>query len=296
MNDLLLFKDKYDGYVFVDTKGGGEYRAEVDLAPFQKIPRQKKNRKDTKVGTLEKDADYLKFVESLNAPKSESNVNTAEMYLEELENRERELKLSNGCPKVTTPLIEFILKKKKGDRSKKKYDEPRVQEDNKHRRIYTRTHRGKNDRLKTQKKPSQQNDGQSALVKKQPGNSASVSNGSAKSTESKSKKERSFEKQPGNSSANNGSAKPPESKSKKDRTFDKQPGNSATGSNGPAKSSESKAKKERTFEKKGDFGDKVKRDRRRNRNRDRDRDKEGKGEQVAKPVKLLKKGESQAAV
>lgn len=153
MDDLILFKEKYDGYIFVDTKGGGEYRARVELAPFQETLKSKKvPRNDRKVATLDKDPDYLSFVESLTASKSDSNVNAAELNLKELENRDRELKLSNGCPKITTPLIEFVLKKK-GDRSRKKGDENRLQED-RHRRANNRRHQGKYERTKGQKKTS----------------------------------------------------------------------------------------------------------------------------------------------
>lgn len=158
IDDLLLFKDKFDGYIFVDSKGGGDYRAQVDIAPFQKVPRIKKQgtKKDPKSGTLEKDADYLKFVESLTSPKNESTVNPAETYLKELENREKELKSCNGCPKIITPLIEYLLKKKKTKDRKSKIEdqktkitknETRLVED-KHKRNYNRNHRGKNDRSK----------------------------------------------------------------------------------------------------------------------------------------------------
>ncbi|DAZ94740.1 TPA: hypothetical protein N0F65_011556 [Lagenidium giganteum] len=41
---------------------------DVDFAPYQKIPREKQ-RKDAKVGTIERDPEYLAFVEELNKPK-----------------------------------------------------------------------------------------------------------------------------------------------------------------------------------------------------------------------------------
>ena len=191
-DDLILFKEKYDGYVFVDTKGGGEYRAQVDLAPFQESPKSKKvPRNDRKVATLDKDPDYLKFVESLSASKSDSNVNAAELNLKELETRDRELKLSNGCPKITTPLIEFVLKKK-GDRSRKKGDENRLQED-RNRRGNNRRHQSKNERTKGHKKTTNvQNENsekksirESAGNNKMKGNASGTGGGQSKARDSK---------------------------------------------------------------------------------------------------------------
>ncbi|KAF8792391.1 Regulator of nonsense transcripts 3A like protein [Argiope bruennichi] len=109
--DIFLFKDKFDGYVFLDSKGN-EYPAIVEFAPFQKIPKKRNPKKrDTKCGTIDNDPDYLKFLESLKNP-DEVALPSAEVYLEEIECREKELKANNGVPKVTTPLIEYLTAKK----------------------------------------------------------------------------------------------------------------------------------------------------------------------------------------
>ncbi|CAL1262312.1 unnamed protein product [Larinioides sclopetarius] len=109
--DIFLFKDKFDGYVFVDNKGN-EYPAIVEFAPFQKIPKKRNPKKrDAKCGTIDNDPDYLKFLESLKNP-DEVALPSAEVYLEEIESREKELKANNGVPKITTPLIEFLTAKK----------------------------------------------------------------------------------------------------------------------------------------------------------------------------------------
>lgn len=50
--DILQFKDKWDGYVFLDERGQ-EYPAIVEFAPFQKMPRKKPKKLDSKCGTLE---------------------------------------------------------------------------------------------------------------------------------------------------------------------------------------------------------------------------------------------------
>ena len=63
--DVYLFQDKFDGYVFVDSKGN-EFEAVVEFAPNQKISGVKEGRrKDAKMGTIEQDADYVKFLEAL---------------------------------------------------------------------------------------------------------------------------------------------------------------------------------------------------------------------------------------
>ncbi|XP_075281637.1 regulator of nonsense transcripts 3A isoform X2 [Opisthocomus hoazin] len=50
--DILLFRDRFDGYVFIDNKGL-EYPAVVEFAPFQKISKKKLKKKDTKAGSIE---------------------------------------------------------------------------------------------------------------------------------------------------------------------------------------------------------------------------------------------------
>ena len=118
--DIDIFTEKFDGYVFVDTKGN-EYPASVEFAPFQKIPRIKvvasgekfkPKSRDMKGGTIETDPEYLSFLESIKESKTESNLPSAEIYLEEMEKRAKELKENHGCPKMMTPLIEYVMQKR----------------------------------------------------------------------------------------------------------------------------------------------------------------------------------------
>ncbi|EGO01250.1 hypothetical protein SERLA73DRAFT_50679, partial [Serpula lacrymans var. lacrymans S7.3] len=62
---LAIFSREYDGHLFRD-KAGNESQAVVEFAPYQKIPTEKK-KADARNATIEKDEDYLSFVESLNA-------------------------------------------------------------------------------------------------------------------------------------------------------------------------------------------------------------------------------------
>lgn len=118
--DIYTFQDKFDGYVFLDQRGT-EYTAVVEFAPYQKIPRQ--DNKEDKCNTLDKDPHYLEFLEKLENPE-EIVLQTAESYLEQLEQKERELK-ANGSTKVVTPLVEFIHQRRL---EREKYREEKKEE------------------------------------------------------------------------------------------------------------------------------------------------------------------------
>ena len=65
VEDLYLFKERFEGYVFIDKKGN-ESQCLVEYAPYQKVPNvAKKNKKDAKVNTIDEDPDYLAFVEEI---------------------------------------------------------------------------------------------------------------------------------------------------------------------------------------------------------------------------------------
>ena len=115
--DLLIFTEKFDNYVFVDSKGN-EYPAIVEYAPFQRIPKQRSTRKkDPRVGTIENDPYYQEFIEALKAEesqrKSASKTNKQHFF---------ETSASTAAPKVTsTPLLEF-LKARRADKLRTKED------------------------------------------------------------------------------------------------------------------------------------------------------------------------------
>lgn len=118
-DDIFVFKDKFDGYVFLDAKGN-EYPASVEFSLYQKTPHRRagaSKRKDPKCGTIQDDPDYKSFMENLNNSEGNKNLPSAEVYLEEIEARCKDAKANKG--KVTTPLIEF-LKQKKAEKMKLK--------------------------------------------------------------------------------------------------------------------------------------------------------------------------------
>ncbi|XP_061454076.1 regulator of nonsense transcripts 3B isoform X3 [Rhineura floridana] len=104
--DIVLFRDRFDGYVFVDHKGL-EYPAIVEFAPFQKAAKKKNKKKDAKAGTIEDDPEYKKFLESYSAD-DEKFTSTPETLLEEIEARNKEL-----IAKKTTPLLNFLKNKQR---------------------------------------------------------------------------------------------------------------------------------------------------------------------------------------
>ncbi|KAG7484261.1 hypothetical protein MATL_G00047330 [Megalops atlanticus] len=110
--DIVLFRDRFDGYVFIDNRGQ-EYSAIVEFAPFQKIAKKKSKKKDAKAGTIDEDADFKKFLENYNGDE-EKLMSTPETLLEEIEAKTKEL-----VAKKTTPLLDF-LKNKQRIREEKK--------------------------------------------------------------------------------------------------------------------------------------------------------------------------------
>ncbi|XP_052026534.1 regulator of nonsense transcripts 3B isoform X2 [Apodemus sylvaticus] len=161
--DILLFRDRFDGYVFLDNKGQ-EYHAIVEFAPFQKAAKKKIKKRDSKVGTIEDGQRYLgmnsrnhhtlqretcppvslfwntyvdfsynpeyrKFLESY-ATDNEKMTSTPETLLEEIEAKNREL-----LAKRTTPLLCFLKNKqrmreeKREERRRREIERKRLREE-----------------------------------------------------------------------------------------------------------------------------------------------------------------------
>jgi len=72
--DIFMFREKFDNYVFVDSKGV-EYPAIVEFAPFQRLPKKRVGKKkDLKCGTIESDSYYISFLENLKNQEIDSSV------------------------------------------------------------------------------------------------------------------------------------------------------------------------------------------------------------------------------
>ncbi|XP_076632794.1 UPF3 regulator of nonsense mediated mRNA decay [Colletes latitarsis] len=104
--DIFMFREKFDNYVFVDSKGT-EYPAVVEFAPFQRLPKKRVGKKkDLKCGTIESDPYYVSFLESLKNQEAESNVAQPKT--------EYSYQPPDNTPKkvTTTPLLEYLKQRK----------------------------------------------------------------------------------------------------------------------------------------------------------------------------------------
>ncbi|KAM9469762.1 regulator of nonsense transcripts 3B [Clarias gariepinus] len=126
--DIVLFRDRFDGYVFIDNRGQ-EYPAVVEFAPFQKVAKKRSKKRDSKSGTIEEDADYKKFLEIYNGDE-EKFTSTTETLLEEIEAKTKEL-----VAKKTTPLLDFLKNKqrlreeKKEERRRRELERKRLRDE-----------------------------------------------------------------------------------------------------------------------------------------------------------------------
>ncbi|KAL7284648.1 hypothetical protein ACG7TL_001945 [Trametes sanguinea] len=105
---LATFSREYDGHVFRD-KAGNESIAIVEFAPFQKVPNEKK-KQDSRAGTIEKDEDYISFLESLKeASTKPSDADTLEALVASMQ---------PPPPPTTTPLLEALKAEKSAQKDK----------------------------------------------------------------------------------------------------------------------------------------------------------------------------------
>ncbi|KAF5348862.1 hypothetical protein D9756_009757 [Leucocoprinus leucothites] len=105
-DQVSVFGREYDGHKFVD-KAGIESFAVVEYAPYQKVPGEKK-KPDSRHATIEKDEDYISFVESLNASSA-----TEPTSIEALIASARP-----PSPPKTTPLLEALRVEKQAQKDK----------------------------------------------------------------------------------------------------------------------------------------------------------------------------------
>jgi hypothetical protein len=109
-NALYAVHGKLDGHKFVDAHSK-EWKAIAEYAPHQKIPRKKVI--DRREGTIEKDPDFLSFLEEFEQQRS-FKIESAEAWLERRE-QDAAAKSAEGADSspaiVSTPLLEFVRQK-----------------------------------------------------------------------------------------------------------------------------------------------------------------------------------------
>ncbi|KAG1819049.1 Smg-4/UPF3 family-domain-containing protein [Suillus subaureus] len=113
---LAMFSREYDGHLFRDKAGfcsrvifaaGNESQAVVEFAPFQKIPSEKK-KADARNATIDKDEDYISFVETLNNAEKSEHVSLEALIA---------ASQPPTAPK-TTPLLEALKAEKSAQKDK----------------------------------------------------------------------------------------------------------------------------------------------------------------------------------
>ncbi|CDR98666.1 hypothetical protein [Sporisorium scitamineum] len=113
---LVQFHKAFDGHIFRDSKGK-ESVAIVEFAPYQKVvlppaasgQRGRRSKPDPKQGTIEKDADYLSFVDRLNKVGDDVKRSEGELLasLHDPKGREKEKEAKEAAGKAT-PLLQHL--------------------------------------------------------------------------------------------------------------------------------------------------------------------------------------------
>ncbi|XP_022224054.2 regulator of nonsense transcripts 3B [Drosophila obscura] len=119
--ELLQFRDRFDGYVFVDQYGV-EYHAMVEYAPFQCFLKNK-SRTDDKVNTIEAEAHYQAFLQKL-ADEREEATRMGEVKIDLTFDRKSDDRVRS------TPLLQYLANKKEKRREEAR---KRNEEKKKHR-------------------------------------------------------------------------------------------------------------------------------------------------------------------
>lgn len=103
--DVIEFAEFFEGHVFVNEKGI-QFKTTVEYAPSQRVPKQW-SKKDGREGTINKDPEYLEFLEFLAKPAE--NLPSAEI---QLERREAERAGAVKETPIVTPLMDFVRQKR----------------------------------------------------------------------------------------------------------------------------------------------------------------------------------------
>jgi len=149
VEDVFLFKEKFDGYVFID-RDGSESQCLVEYSAYQKTPNAtKKTKKDIKSETIDEDPEFLAYKEEFE--NNEHQQETPETLLETIEKHEKETK----DKETSTALLNHIKEKKsekirqrqeKFDQRKKRDEDRRKAKDDekRKRKEYQKTEIAKN--------------------------------------------------------------------------------------------------------------------------------------------------------
>ncbi|EDV56890.1 regulator of nonsense transcripts 3A [Drosophila erecta] len=121
ITEVLQFRDRFDGYVFVDNKGV-EYMAIVEYAPFQCFLKNKARNDDSKVNTIEIEPHYQEFIKR-QAEEREEASRMGDVKIEFNIDRRTDEKVKS------TPLLQYLAnrKEKRREEARKWNEEKRKQ-------------------------------------------------------------------------------------------------------------------------------------------------------------------------
>jgi len=103
--DVVIFAEFFNGRSFVNEKGA-HFKAAVEYAPSQRVPKAL-SKKDGREGTIDKDPDYMQFLEQVSKPVE--NLPSAEI---QLERKEAEKAAAGKESPIVTPLMVFIRQRR----------------------------------------------------------------------------------------------------------------------------------------------------------------------------------------
>ncbi|XP_078171893.1 smg-4/UPF3 family protein isoform X2 [Carex rostrata] len=103
--DVVIFAEFFNGRSFVNEKGA-HFKAVVEYAPSQRVPKAL-SKKDGREGTIDKDPDYMQFLEQVSKPVE--NLPSAEI---QLERKEAEKAAAGKESPIVTPLMVFIRQRR----------------------------------------------------------------------------------------------------------------------------------------------------------------------------------------
>ncbi|XP_017839617.1 regulator of nonsense transcripts 3B isoform X2 [Drosophila busckii] len=120
-NDVLQFRDRFDGYVFVDSRGS-EYIAIVEYAPFQSLLKNKARGHDNKINTIEQEQHFQEFLQSLEEEREDAN-RLSDVKID------FSFDLKNDEKVKSTPLLQYLSnkKEKRREEARKRNEEKRKQ-------------------------------------------------------------------------------------------------------------------------------------------------------------------------
>ncbi|EDW01899.1 regulator of nonsense transcripts 3B [Drosophila grimshawi] len=138
MSEVLQFRDRFDGYVFVDARGV-EYIAIVEYAPFQCFLKNKGRSQDYKMNTIEKEPHYQEYLQRMADEREEAS-RLCDTKIDFTFDQKSDEKVKS------TPLLQYLANKKEKRREearKRNEEKKKSREEQKQQRAFELPEAGK---------------------------------------------------------------------------------------------------------------------------------------------------------